>query len=224
MCAGCSLQQVNAAATRVIHKITMQCEALLRALAQRNCLVPIYSCRQRDALVPMRLLPPPPPIKLSSTAASAAATTRPSSSAVLLPPSAAGKTAHFTAPPECGRDTGPRLAKSVLGTICSRALSTSSYWREAGPPPPLSSSTAKPPPISAAASSSPPSSSNTRPPTAPSANTGRAQIVSVHFHYGLPQFTVPLPARNSMMEMTDANDTSLNHCHWSLHWPEVNVD
>ena len=199
----CCLQPAGECSSyTLIHKITMQCEGLLRALAQRNCLVPIYSCRQRDALVPMRLVPPPP-MKLSSAAASAPATTRPSA-AVLLPPSVS-KAALFAAPPECGKRSGLHLAKSVLGTICSRALSTSSYWREAEPPPPLSSSTAKPPPISpAAASSSSPTSSNTRPPTALSANTERAQIVSVHFHYGLPQFTVPLPARNSMMQMIDA--------------------
>ena len=166
----------------------MQCETLLRALAQRNCLVPIYSCRQRDSLVSMRLVPPPP---LMSTAASAESVSARCSASVLFPPSSRRAALFTTAPTsESDKRGGLQAAKSVLGTIFNRALSTTSQWREAEPPPP-------PPP----APSSPSVSGTTPPPpTTPSANDERAlQIVSVHFNYGLPQFTVPLPARYSMM-------------------------
>ena len=161
----------------------MQCETLLRALAQRNCLVPIYSCRQRDSLVSMRLFPPPSPLM---SAAAESASTRCSTSVLFPPPSS--RAAHFaTAAPRAECDTrrgGLHAAKSVLSTICSRALSTTSHWREAEPPP------------SPTAPSQPSAPGTTPRPTTPSANDERAQqMVSVHFNYGLPQFTVPLPAR-----------------------------
>ena len=158
----------------------MQCETLLRALAQRNCLVPIYSCRQRDNLVSMRLIPPPP---MMSTAASAVSVPARCSTSVLFPPTSSG-TALFTtaAGGDKRRSGGLHAAKSVLSTICGRALSTTSHWREAEPPPAPAASPPQPPR------------------TTPSANEERAlQMVSVHFNYGLPQFTVPLPARYSMM-------------------------
>ena len=174
----------------------MQCETLLRALAQRNCLVPIYSCRQRDSLVSVRLVPPPP--RLMTTASSAESMSTRCSASVLFPPPSS-KTALFTTAPtaagaECDKRSGLHMAKSVLGTICNRALSTSSLWRGAEPPPPAPSSTLSAPPTAS------PSASHTAPPTAPSAKDERAlQMVGVHFNYGLPQFTVPLPARYSMM-------------------------
>lgn len=171
----------------------MQCETLLRALAQRNCLVPIYSCRQRDSLVSVRLVPPPP--RLMTTASSAESMSTRCSASVLFPPPSS-KTALFTTAPtaagaECDKRSGLHMAKSVLGTICNRALSTSSLWRGAEPPPPAPSSTLSAPPTAS------PSASHTAPPTAPSAKDERAlQMVGVHFNYGLPQFTVPLPSRN----------------------------
>ena len=186
----------------------MQCETLLRALAQRNCLVPIYSCRQRDSLVSMRLVPPPPPLMSTAAAAASAESVSARCSASVLFPPPSSRTALFTtAPKECDKRSGLHAAKSVLGRICHRALSTTSHWREAEPPPPSSTLTASP-------IASPSASGST--PTTLSANDERAlQMVSVHFNYGLPQFTVPLPARYSMMPSEQSskigNSIEINH-------------